>query len=140
MPRFPLAANHRLRPKYYVQCGPIRMILLAASIEQAAMAAMDRTLQSHLWIYDDPKLGQQDCRDHLMIEALLHLAPTIRISEIGFDRDDAVDVGVPEVITRWHELMIGMHRLFAAAGLPPRSMATVAGAPTRESAAPRLPR
>ena len=127
--------------KYYVDCGPVRIVLLADSVEHAAMSALDRTLQTHLWIYDDPTLDERDCHDHLMLETLLHLAPSVRVSEIGFDRDDASHIPVPEIVGRWHRLMVGMNRLFAAAGLAPRSMATVAGAqPVVQSIAPRLPR
>ena len=81
--------------KFYVQCGPIQTILLADSAEQAALSALDRTLQTHLWIYDDAGLTNQDRRDHLMLEALFHLDPTVRVSEQGFDRDDADCLGTP---------------------------------------------
>ncbi|MGI9473166.1 MAG: hypothetical protein ACR2NZ_16615 [Rubripirellula sp.] len=127
--------------KYYVQCGPIRVLLTASSPDQAAMSALDRTLQLHLWIYDDPGLTEGDCRDHLMLEALCHLDPTVRISERGFDREDATCVGTPETIDRWHRLMIGMNRLFIAAGLAPRSMVAVAARVQVDSElTPRLPR
>ncbi len=92
--------------KFYVQCGPIRSILSAETSEQAALSAMDRTLQSHSWIYDDPALGPLDCYEHLMLEALLHLDPTVRVSERGFDRDDAHQVGTPETVEQWHRLMV----------------------------------
>ncbi len=129
-----------IMPKFYVQCGPIRTILQAESGRHAAMSALDHTLQSHLWIYDDPELSEQDRQDHLMLEALLHLEPAVEVSEIGFDRADAELYSVPQLIVRWHRLMIGMNRLFAAAGLGPRSMATVAGVQLVPSVAPRLPR
>jgi hypothetical protein len=60
-------------PKFYVQCGNIEVVLNANSSEQAALSAVDRSLQNHLWIYDDAGLSEQDCRMHLMLEALLHL-------------------------------------------------------------------
>ncbi|MFK8114695.1 MAG: hypothetical protein AB8B91_21010 [Rubripirellula sp.] len=127
--------------KFYVQCGPVQTILNADSAEQAAMSALDRNLQTHLWIYDDEELTEQECRDHLMLEALFHLAPAVAVSEKGFDRSDATLVGTPETVDRWHRLMVGMSRLFIAAGLAPRSMTAVAGG--RQSAVadtPRLPR
>ena len=128
-------------PKFYVQCGPVQTILIAESAEMAALAAIDRSLQSHVWIYDDRDLSEQDCRDHLMLEALLHLDPSIRISERGFDRSDAVLVGTPETIDRWHRLMTGMRRLFITAGVAPRSMAEVASSvPSSSSPNPRRPR
>lgn len=113
-------------PKFYVQCGPIQTILLADSADHAASCALDPTLQNHLWIYDDKGLCQQDQRDHLMLEALMHLNPTIRVSEQGFDRDDAWLFGTPETIDAWHRLMVGMNRLFVSAGLAPRCISDVA--------------
>jgi hypothetical protein len=112
--------------KFYVQCGPIQVILQADSAEQAALSALDKTLQCHLWIYDDADLSDTDRQDHLMLEALLHLDPTVRVSEQGFNRTDALMFGTPDLIHDWHRLMVGMSRLFQAAGLLPRSMAAVA--------------
>ncbi len=113
--------------KFYVQCGPLEVILVADTVRQAMISAIDKTLRVHSWIYDDSALSKQDCRDHLMIEALLHLEPTLNISEKGFDRTDAMVVGTPEAIDAWHQLMLGMNRLFVAAGLAPRTMAALAG-------------
>jgi len=110
-------------PKFYVKCGPIQTILIADSIEQAALSTLDQALQCHLWIYDDPDLSEQDRRDHLMMEALLHLDPTIRVGEQGFDSDQMQLVGTPDMIDRWHKLNVGLNRLFIAAGLQPRSLA-----------------
>jgi hypothetical protein len=126
--------------KFYVQCGPLRLVLTADSMRQAALAAIDKSLQVHLWIYDDAELSHQDRRNHLMIEALMHLDPTIRISEKGFDRSDATLVGTPETIDAWHHLMVGMNRLFIAAGLAPRTMAAVAGMNVEDTVRPQRPR
>ena len=128
-------------PKFYVQCGPVQLILQADSVEKASLAGVDHALQSHLWIYDDEGLNEADCQDHLMLEALLHLEPTIRVSEQGFGREDATRVGTPEMIQHWHQLMIGMRRLFVIAGLGSRTMAAVANdqAPAPTSS-PRMPR
>lgn len=115
--------------KYYVQCGPIQVIISADSVDSAALAALDQNLQSHVWIYDDRQLTDQDCRDHLMLEALMHLDPAIRISEQGFDRVDAAYVGTPETVDAWHGLMMGMQKLFVTAGLSRRTMSDVAGSP-----------
>lgn len=126
--------------KYYVQCGPLEVILSASSVDQAAMAALDRTLQTHLWIYDDRGLSDLNRRDHLMLEALFHLEPVIRISEQGFDRRDAIQIGTPETVDRWHRLMTGMNRLFVAAGLPPRAISSLGSTPQVPITQPRLPR
>ena len=52
--------------KFYVKCGPIQTILNANSVEQAALSALDQVLQSHLWIFDDPGLSEQDRRDKVL--------------------------------------------------------------------------
>lgn len=128
-------------PKFYVQCGPIQTVLLADSVDHAASCALDPTLQHHLWIYDDPGLTEQNQHDHLMLEALMHLEATIRVSERGFDREDAVRVGTPETIEHWHHLMIGMNRLFVAAGLAPRCRSAVARSSDDQPVAmPRSPK
>ncbi len=119
--------------KFYVQCGPIESILIADSAQQAAMAAIDHSLQSHLWIYDDPDLTASDCRDHLILEALLHLAPQVRVSERGFDRLDAIEIGTPETILAWHKLMVSIQNMFVMAGLPSRSMTMNQSASQAES-------
>ena len=113
-------------PKFYVQCGPQRSIIQAGDRFDAVMHLIDRALQDHLWIYDDVDLSDADRRRHLLIEALLHLDPAVRISEQGFDREDASVHPTPEAVTQWHALMVGVSRLFEAAGLPPRSFSTVA--------------
>lgn len=125
--------------KFYVQCGPLQIVLTADAAAQAAMSALDHFLQPHLWIYDDAGLCEQDCRDHLMLEALLHLDTTVRISQRGFDRSDAELHSTPEVIDQWHRLMIGMRRLFVEAGLGHRTVAEVAQTHDRSQSVP-LPR
>ncbi len=128
--------------KFYVQCGPLKIILTADSPSQAAISALDRFLQPHLWIYDDAMLSEQECRDHLMLEALMHLDPTLRISERGFDGSDAMQIGTPDAIDQWHSLMVGMRRLFIEAGLGHRTVVEVAQtSPQVQSVqSPRLPR
>ncbi|MEM9645605.1 MAG: hypothetical protein AAF989_11490 [Planctomycetota bacterium] len=126
--------------KYYVQCGPLRVVMTAESMDHAALSALDRVLNPHLWIYDDADLSEDECRQHLMLEALLHLEPTVRISEQGFGRKDATRLGTPETIDRWHRLMVGMNRLFVAAGLVPRPMVGLASPNPPTNAPPNRPR
>ena len=107
-------------PKFYVQCGPVEIVLHADCIESAAISALDCHLQTHTWIYDDDGLTEQDCRDHLLLESLMHLDPAIRVSERGFDRDDAAEIGTPETVYRWHRLMIAVRRMYETAGIGQR--------------------
>ncbi len=97
--------------KFYAQCGPVRMVLTAWDTEGAALSLIDSALQPHLWIYSDSSIANRDRKSHLMIEALLHLDSSVKISEQGFDRDDAKQIEVPELIQYWHRLMVSLNRL-----------------------------
>ncbi|QDV64255.1 MULTISPECIES: hypothetical protein [Crateriforma] len=113
--------------KYYVQCGSVRVVLDAENVSQAACGALDRVLGPQAWVYDDDGMTEEDCRVHLMLEALLQLETTVQISEQGFDRDDALRVGTPETVECWHRWMVCLRRLYDAAGLDgrPFSVATL---------------
>lgn len=106
--------------KYYVSCGNHHWVVLADSPESAALRLLDELLGEQLWLYDDVGLTEQDRRDHLVIEALLHLGTEIRVSERGLGRAEAGRFGVPEMLDQWDRLMTAVSRLFLAAGLAPR--------------------
>ena len=115
--------------KFYVQCASYSLIIDAVDAQVAAMHLIDTAMQPHLWIYDDAGLSQQDRHDHLMLEALLHLAPEITVSEQGFGRPDASRLGTPETVSAWHQTMSGVSHLLVAAGLVPRTLRQLAEAP-----------
>lgn len=108
--------------KFYVQCGPRSVIVEAIDSEAAAMHLVDSTFQAHAWIYDDGDLSDGDRHAHLAIEALLTLAPEIRVSEQGLNRVDAIFHGTPEILLLWHQTMSGLSRLFRSAGLAPKAL------------------
>jgi hypothetical protein len=49
--------------------------------------------------------------DNAMVEGMLVLGGTIRLSEQGYDRDDAEEMNTFEVVTEWNQLMIALDRL-----------------------------
>ena len=106
--------------KFYVVCGSQSLVITAPTAEHAAMRLLDEALAAHVWIYDDSDLSEQDRRDHLVLEALLHLGSAVVVSERGLGHCDAGRFEVPELLEQWHRLMTGISRLFVAAGLAPR--------------------
>ncbi len=106
--------------KFYIVCGSQSLVITASSARQAAMRMMDEVMSAHIWIYDDPDLSEQDRRDHLVLEALLHLGTTVVVSQRGLGRADGGTFEVPELLEEWHRLMSCVSRLFVAAGLVPR--------------------
>jgi hypothetical protein len=123
--------------KFYVACGSFSLIITAETAEQAAMRLIDEVMAAHVWIYDDAELSEQDRRDHLILEALLHLGSSVAVSQRGIGRCDAGAFEVPELIEQWHRLMTGLSRLFIAAGLAPRRILPEA---LTDSNAPKFPR
>lgn len=127
--------------KFYVQCGCSRGIVDSDDPQQAALALVDLLVQPHVWVYEDPSMNPSACRDHLLIEALLHLEPTIKVSERGFDRIDAQLVPTSETMDQWHALMVAASKLLSDAGLVTRDIASVASVgPQTSTSLPRLPR
>ena len=127
--------------KFYVTCGSLELVVSAESARQAAMRLIDEAMAGQIWIYDDAGLSDTDRRDHLVHEALLHLASEITVSERGLGRCDAGCFGVPELLEEWHCLMTAVNRLFVAAGLAPRPVLAVPQPqPQPQKPAPRFPR
>lgn len=126
--------------KYYVQCGPVEVVVVADSLSKAAMSVLDRHFQSHRWIYEDEGLSDLDRQDHVMLEALCHLDPSLRISERGFDRDDANEIGTPDMVGQWHRLMTERHRPAFAVRRPTSGLLAVMGRDQCPPAPRRLPR
>lgn len=107
-------------PKFYVACGSHQLIVEAPTAKCAATKLTDQLLAPHVWIYDDRDLSEQDRRDHLVLEALLHMGSSLAVSERGFGHNEAGDFEVPEMIDEWHKLMTGISRLFVQVGIDPR--------------------
>lgn len=91
--------------KFYVSSGNQSLTLIAPSAASAAMELVDRLLSPHRWIYREPSLRQQDRRDHVILEALLNLDSTIKVSWRGLGRNDAGEFEVPELLDQWHAEM-----------------------------------
>ncbi len=106
-------------PKFYATCGSQALVVDADSADQAAMRLVDETLAAHIWIYEDSGLSEQDRRDHLILEALLHLGSVIAISERGLGRSEAGSFGIPEMLDQWHRLMSAISQALSSAGIAP---------------------
>ena len=107
-------------PKFYASCGSNAVIVDALTADQAAMRLIDEAMAPHAWIYEDPDLSPRECRDHLVLEALMHLGSTVAVSEQGFGRAEVGSFEVPELLNDWHKLMTAIRGLFVAVGLNPQ--------------------
>ncbi len=103
--------------KFYATCGSHALVVTALTARHAALKLLDQTLAVHVWIYEDVTLSEQDRRDHLVLEALMHLESSVSVSERGLGRSEAGRFEVPELLEEWHRLMVGISRLLTASGL-----------------------
>ena len=96
-------------PKFYVQSGGLEMVLQAHDSRCAAIWAAHRTLSQSL-----PFLCEEPA-DHTQLADLTRLGNTIRVSQRGFDRDDAVVFDTLDIVTEWNQLLVALDRLAASA-------------------------
>jgi hypothetical protein len=96
-------------PKFYVQSGGLEMVLQAKDSRCAAIWTAHRTLSQSL-----PFLCE-DQTDYTRLADLTRLGETIRVSQRGFDRDDAVVFDTLDVVSEWNRLLVALDRLTASA-------------------------
>ncbi|MDZ4847813.1 MAG: hypothetical protein SGI77_00840 [Pirellulaceae bacterium] len=97
--------------KFYLQSGSAKLILDAEDSDRASLWFVHRVMESISSVYDDPSLGDSQKLDSAIVESLLDLGPSIAVSELGFDREDAEQLETFDVVMYWHQLMMAMSRL-----------------------------
>lgn len=97
--------------KFYIQSGTMRATLAAEDARRAALWTVHQAMQQVVPVFDDPDLTPEQKSDNAMVEGMLVLGGKIRLSEQGFDRDDAEEMNTFEVVTEWNQLMIALDRL-----------------------------
>ncbi|XZE33648.1 hypothetical protein SH501x_004441 [Pirellulaceae bacterium SH501] len=92
--------------KFYVQSGSLRGIVDCFDEECAAVWAVHRIMQRvPETVSLDLLQGEQDeDTDAKFGEAMFALDETIRVSERGFDRDDASELDLHHAFVQWHQL------------------------------------
>jgi hypothetical protein len=92
-------------PKFYVQSGRLEMVLQARDSRCAAIWAAHRTLGQTM-----PFLCENES-DYTELADLTKLGETIRVSQRGFDRGDAVTFETLDIVTEWNQLLVALDRL-----------------------------
>jgi hypothetical protein len=89
--------------KFYVQSGTLRGTVDCFDEQCAAVWVIQRTLDRGLKEYsvsEDP--GKE--RDDFFADAIFDLDDEIRVSERGFDRDDALSIDLHDAFVHWYQL------------------------------------
>jgi hypothetical protein len=95
--------------KFYVQSGTLRTVLDSPDVERAALWAVHHAMQQIAPI--DGETTPDTKSQQLVENGLIVLGEMIHVSEIGFDRDDAVKVETFQVFHEWHCLVKALDRL-----------------------------
>lgn len=97
--------------KYYIQSGTVRTVVSADDQEKAALWTIHKTMQQVVPVYDDVELTASEKNDVALVQGIMVLGNTVKVSEQGFDRDDAEEMDTFELVTHWHQLMMALSRL-----------------------------
>jgi len=99
--------------KYYVQSGNVRTLISAEDTEKAALWAVHCAMRQVVPVYDDEELSPEQKNQLSLVSGVRVLGNIIRISELGFDREDAAELDTFELLVQWHQLMLALARLEA---------------------------
>lgn len=92
-------------PKFYVQSGNVELVTTAIHSRGAAIWGVHRTLSHSLPFLCD------ETTDVLALDDLTRLGDTIRVSEQGFDRADAVEFDTLDIVGEWNQLLVAIDRI-----------------------------
>ena len=122
-------------PKYYIESGNVRYIVCAVDSEGAAMWAMHRLMDTMAKTYQQAKADwyDEELEEALpdatlesdeelfglpegipydaVMEGLAQFEPLIRLSEIGFGRQEAGSLDTENIFHKWRQLMVAVDRL-----------------------------
>lgn len=97
--------------KYYVQSGSVKMVMDASDVSGAALWAAHSKLGELSFMYENDEFTEDERIDQVMMQALIELEPTITVSELGFNRADAVHLETYDIAMQWHQLAQALNRL-----------------------------
>ncbi len=99
--------------KFYVQSGTLKMVVHADGADRAALWAAHQALAQVLPVFDDEELSPLEKQAVATFRGTLVLDETIRLSQRGYDRDDALVVQTSDVVTEWSQLVIALQKIEA---------------------------
>ncbi|MCU0711504.1 MAG: hypothetical protein MUC43_05560 [Pirellula sp.] len=106
--------------KFYVQSGSVRAIVDSLDMDRAALWVVNEVMTTTLPI--DDLSDDEATVDRADRTEAQYLSETIRISEQGFDRDDACEVDVLSAFRHWYELYQAVTILASKLGQPEESV------------------
>ena len=99
--------------KYYVQSGNVRTVIAADDAEKAALWVVHKAMQQVVPVYEDCELTPEQKSEVVVVQGVMVLGNSVKISEIGFDRTDGSELDTFELVMQWHQLMVALAKLDA---------------------------
>ncbi len=130
-PNLPKALGHGIKStsakqgkiimaKFYVQSGSVRAVVDSLDMDRATLWVVNEVMTTTLPI-DDLSDDEATVEHADRIEGQ-YLSETIKVSEQGFDRDDACEIDVLNAFRHWYELYQAVTILASKLGKPEESV------------------
>ncbi len=97
--------------KYYLQSGNVRTVISADDSEKAALWVVHKAMQQVVPVYEGAELTVEEKSEVAVIQGIMVLGNTVKISEVGFDRCDGEELDTFDLVVQWHQLMVALSRL-----------------------------
>ncbi|QDV83383.1 hypothetical protein [Stieleria sp.] len=97
--------------KYFVQSGTLRTTVQAESSRKAALWAVHQAMQQVLPVDDTDGKTAQSKMESAATGGIRVMDEIVRVSELGFDREDAPVLSTMDVVRQWNEMFAALDRL-----------------------------
>ncbi|MCS7470118.1 hypothetical protein NZK35_26025 [Stieleria sp. ICT_E10.1] len=97
--------------KYFVQSGTLRTTVQAESSRKAALWAVHQAMQQVLPVDDTDGKSAESKTESAASGGIRVMDEIVRVSEFGFDREDAPVLSTMEVVRQWNEMFAALDRL-----------------------------
>jgi hypothetical protein len=94
--------------KFYVESGTLRAIVDSADADRAALWAIHTAMEQVMPLDEVKEVSYENACDS---SERISLGEIIRLSEIGFDRDDALQIDTFEAFQHWNQLFVALEKL-----------------------------
>jgi hypothetical protein len=104
--------RREIMAKYYVESGTLRMMVQADDVEKAALWAVHKALQQVLPFEEDEseEMSIADKQRRVVARGCMILGHSMRLSELGYGREDAARFATYDLVNEWSKLMLALAR------------------------------
>lgn len=98
--------------KFYITSGQLKFVTTAVDQEAAAIYAVHEFISQHMDLDQIDWLGCDELELLDVLEkmscVISQLDDSIKLSEVGFDRDDSGSFDTADIMTQWQQLLVSV--------------------------------